>query len=88
LQEQNHQKFGDTLNRLRKERRLSQGELADRCSLDRSYISTLERNLKQPNLSTIVALANGLDMKAYELIREMETTEKPAQDGYSVHTIS
>jgi transcriptional regulator with XRE-family HTH domain len=64
--------FGGGLKKLRKSRRLTQEDLADNCSLTTSYISILERNLKSPSLNTISALAAGLDMKASELIREIE----------------
>jgi transcriptional regulator with XRE-family HTH domain len=67
-----HQDFGKALKRLRKDRKLSQEELADLSGLDRSYISILERNLKLPSLYTILALASGLGIKASEFIMEME----------------
>jgi transcriptional regulator with XRE-family HTH domain len=67
-----HQDFGKALKRLRKDRKLSQEELADLSGLDRSYISILERNLKLPSLYTILALASGLGIKASEFMMEME----------------
>lgn len=67
-----HIDFGEGLRRLRKERNLSQEELAGRSGLDRSYISILERNLKLPGLYTIFALASGLGMEASEIMMEME----------------
>jgi transcriptional regulator with XRE-family HTH domain len=67
-----HLDFGKALRRLRKDRKLSQEELADLSGLDRSYISILERNLKLPSLNTILALASGLGIKASEFMMEME----------------
>ncbi|MEH7493628.1 helix-turn-helix domain-containing protein [Neobacillus niacini] len=67
-----HLDFGKALKRLRKDRKLSQEELADLSGLDRSYISILERNLKLPSLYTILALASGLGIKASEFMIEME----------------
>jgi transcriptional regulator with XRE-family HTH domain len=67
-----HLDFGKALKRLRKDRKLSQEELADLSGLDRSYISILERNLKLPSLYTILALASGLGIKASEFMMEME----------------
>ena len=64
--------FGKALKRLRKDRKLSQEELADLSGLDRSYISILERNLKLPSLYTILALASGLGIKASDFMMEME----------------
>ncbi|MFF2449924.1 helix-turn-helix domain-containing protein [Neobacillus sp. NPDC058068] len=70
--------FGMVLKDLRKAQQLSQEGLADRSSLDRSYISSLERNLKKPGLDTIIALAAGLDMKVSEMFKEIE--EHPEND--------
>jgi transcriptional regulator with XRE-family HTH domain len=67
-----HLDFGKALKRLRKDRKLSQEELADLSGLDRSYISILERNLKLPSLYTILALASGLGIKASDFMMEME----------------
>lgn len=64
--------FGMALRRLRKERNLSQEELAERSGLDRSYISILERNIKLPGFITILSLASGLGMKASEFLIEIE----------------
>ena len=64
--------FGKVLKKLRKTQKLSQEGLAHRCSRDRSYISLMERNIKKPSLATIFALSIGLDMKASEIIKEIE----------------
>ncbi|NHC41064.1 helix-turn-helix transcriptional regulator [Bacillus sp. MM2020_1] len=65
-------RFGNVLKKLRNAQELSQEVLADRCCRHPSYISLLERNLKNPSLDTIVALAIGLDMKASEMLKEIE----------------
>lgn len=52
-----------------KTRRLSQEKLALECDLDRTFISLLERGLRQPSLTTIVALSGALDTDAAELVR-------------------
>ncbi|MDN3019214.1 helix-turn-helix transcriptional regulator [Paenibacillus sp. BSR1-1] len=64
--------FGMALRRLRKERNLSQEELAERSVLDRSYISLLERNLELPGFITILTPASGLGMRASEFMIEIE----------------
>ncbi|MBT2724290.1 helix-turn-helix domain-containing protein [Bacillus sp. ISL-46] len=64
--------FGIVLRKLRNTQQLSQEGLADRCNRHPSYISLLERNLKNPSLDTIVALAHGLDMLASEILIEIE----------------
>jgi transcriptional regulator with XRE-family HTH domain len=57
---------------LRNAQQLSQEGLADRCNRHPSYISLMERNIKKPSLDTIIALATGLEMKASEILMEVE----------------
>ncbi|MCM3118448.1 helix-turn-helix domain-containing protein [Neobacillus sp. MER 74] len=65
-------RFGNVLRKLRNAQKLSQERLADRCDRHPSYISLLERNLKNPSLDTIVVIAHGLNMKASEMLKEIE----------------
>ena len=64
--------FGIVLKKLRNAQKLSQEMLAYRCDRHPSYISLLERNQKKPSLDTVVALAIGLNMKASEMLKEIE----------------
>lgn len=61
--------FGTVLRRLRLERNISQGDLALECDLDRTYISLLERGLRQPTLTTLVVLGAALKVDPAELVR-------------------
>jgi transcriptional regulator with XRE-family HTH domain len=60
-------KFGDTIRQLRKERNLSQEELADRAELHRTYIGMIERAEKNITLINIEKLAKALDVEISEL---------------------
>jgi len=64
--------FGQTLKDLRKEIGLSQESLAFECDLDRTFISLLERGLRQPSLKTLFKLAEALKMSTSDLIIEVE----------------
>ena len=66
-------KIGPALRKLRKDKKMTQKELASRCSIPRSYISSLENDMKLPKLRTIFVLASGLGMKASELMKEIES---------------
>ncbi|HGM6985559.1 helix-turn-helix domain-containing protein [Serratia marcescens] len=46
-------KFGQRVRELRKERGWSQEEFADRCGLDRTYVSGIERGVRNPTLLSI-----------------------------------
>lgn len=66
------QAFGKTIGQLRLEQNISQAKLAERGNFNRTYISDLERGIKQPSLSTIVRLAYAFEMKSSELIEQFE----------------
>jgi transcriptional regulator with XRE-family HTH domain len=66
------EKFGEMLRKLRVERGFSQAALADECGLDRTYISLLERGLRQPTLTTLFKLTKVLKVSASGLVRELE----------------
>ena len=61
--------FGEVLREVRVGRGLSQQELALQSELDRTYISLLERGLRQPTLTTLIVLAGTLDIDPAELVQ-------------------
>lgn len=60
--------FGIVLKKVRKEKNISQEQLALKANIERAHISKLERGLFQPSLSTIIAIANILDCKPGMLV--------------------
>ncbi len=58
--------FGQRVKELRLMKGLSQEELSERCSLDRTYISSLERGHRNVGLKNIAALAQALDVSLSE----------------------
>ena len=63
------QAFGKSLREVRREARLSQPTLAERANLDRTFISQMERGIRQPTLTTLFKLADGLERTPDELVR-------------------
>ena len=63
--------FGKIVATLRKERSISQEELAFRCSVHRTYIGALERGEKSPTLNTIEKIAKGLNIPISELFKNL-----------------
>ncbi|BCO11375.1 SOS-response repressor and protease LexA [Citrifermentans bremense] len=63
---------------LRGKKGLSQEKLALEANLDRTFISLLERGLRQPSLKTILELSKVLGVKAAYLIElaEAEMTKE------------
>ena len=66
------QTFGHVLRETRMGARLSQEQLALQSGLDRTYISLLERGLRQPTLSTLFTIAKSLKVKPSILVRHLE----------------
>lgn len=64
--------FGRVLREFRNEAGISQEKLAMECDLDRTYISMLERGLRQPSLKTIFVLAKALDTDPSKIIKKVE----------------
>lgn len=51
---------------------ISQEELGLRCNLDRTYISGLERGVRNPSLTALTALAIGLNITVSQLLENLE----------------
>jgi transcriptional regulator with XRE-family HTH domain len=64
--------FGTVLRELREKKKLSQEKLAEYCDLDRTYISLLERGLRQPTITTLFKLSDALKIKPSELVELVE----------------
>ncbi len=60
-------KFGRNIKKLRKERKLTQEELAEIANMDRSYLSDIERGIKSISIEKIENLAIALKMEISEL---------------------
>jgi len=56
------------LKRLRRERGLTQEELADLAGLNRNYVGMIERQENAASVDTLEALADALQIKAAQLL--------------------
>ncbi len=61
-------KFGERVREIRKEKGLSQEELAHKADLHRTYIGMIERAEKNITLVNIDKIANALEVNIKELI--------------------
>lgn len=60
--------FGQRVKALRLQAGLSQEAFADKCGLDRTYISGIERGVRNPTLEVIGVIADGLGIRLSELL--------------------
>ena len=61
-------KFGKALREIRLKKKMSQGDIAEKLSVHRSYISGLERGKRNPSLLTIKKMAKAIGVEPKELL--------------------
>lgn len=61
-------KFGKKVKEIRLKKNMSQGDIARILDVHRSYISGLERGIRNPSLLTVQKVAKALGVSSKELI--------------------
>jgi transcriptional regulator with XRE-family HTH domain len=61
--------FGRTLRKARRDRDLSQEALADEAGLSAKHVGEIERANKDPRLTTVLKLADALELRSSEFFR-------------------
>lgn len=64
-----YERLGSNIKRLRKQKHLSQEQLAFAAKLDLTSVSEIESGLRNPSLKSITKIAKALGTKPSELIR-------------------
>lgn len=54
--------LGTVIKNIRKQRGQTQQEFASSCGITQTYLSQIENNNKEPNLSTLKEISNNLDL--------------------------
>ena len=62
------QKLGLRVQQLRQAKGWSQDEFAHRANLHRTYVSGVERGIRNPTITVLEKLAAGLEIKLSELV--------------------
>lgn len=65
--------IGNNIALLRKERQLSQCELAKRAGIDNSYLCRMENGTANFSLDKLVSCAQAMDVPVVELLRGLDT---------------
>jgi transcriptional regulator with XRE-family HTH domain len=60
--------FGKKVRQIRLDKKLSQGDIARRLKLHRSYISGIERGVRNPSLGVVEKIAKALGVSARNLL--------------------
>lgn len=61
--------FGQVLLEQRRSKNLTQEDLAIKSDLDRTYISLIERGMRQPTITTLFRLSTALEIFPEEIIK-------------------
>lgn len=54
--------LGNVIKNIRKQKALTQNEFASLCGITQTYLSQIEGNLKEPNLSTLKVISENLNI--------------------------
>lgn len=60
--------FGQVLREQREKQEMSQEALALKADVDRTFVSQIERGIRQPTLTTLFKLAKALEVQPSQLI--------------------
>jgi transcriptional regulator with XRE-family HTH domain len=76
-----HAAFGDAIRTIRRQQNVSQESLALKCGLDRTYISGIERGVRNPSLTNIFKIAAALEIAPGELFADIPDMPDRREDG-------
>jgi transcriptional regulator with XRE-family HTH domain len=71
--------LGREIRRHRKQRKLSQEQLAERAGLHRNYVGYLERGERNPAATTLFQIARALDISLAELVSALAADGRDSQ---------
>lgn len=63
--------ISETIRRLRNEMGISQEELANRCSLDRTYISAVERGRRNITIGSLSRIVTSLEQTEVNFLQQL-----------------
>ncbi|MBN8835654.1 MAG: helix-turn-helix transcriptional regulator [Sphingobacteriia bacterium] len=72
--------LGNIIKNIRKQRGQTQSEFALSCGITQTYLSQIESNLKEPNLSTLKSISENLDVPL-PILFFLSMTEDDVQPG-------
>ena len=64
--------FGNSIRKLRAKKKFSQRVLAERSGLDTSYLSGIERGVRNPSLKSLESVAKGLGCSISETCKDLD----------------
>ena len=72
---------GNVFRKIRERKGLSQEVVSGLADIGRTHLSAIERGERRPTLDTLFKLAAALNMPASEIVREIETAVREAEES-------
>lgn len=79
--------LGSTIKHIRTRRGITQTEFATRCGITQTYLSKIERNSREPNLSILQAISNQLGLPLpilFFLTLDKEDIDEGKRDTFEI----
>lgn len=70
--------FGTNLEKLRKERKISQSKLGNALGITQQMISSYEKDISSPNIETLIKIADYFEISIDRLVGHIVKSENPA----------
>jgi transcriptional regulator with XRE-family HTH domain len=67
-----HSRFGEAAKAIREEKGMTQKKVAELMGVPATFLSDIERGVRNPALSTLISLANALKVKLSEIVKRAE----------------
>ena len=64
--------FGRNVAKIRNDRGFSQDKLAEKANLDRTFVSGIERGVRNPGIKTVLRVARALNVSIADLCKGVE----------------
>ena len=64
-----NRKLGERLKKIRQGKGMSQGDIAKKLGVHRSYISGIERGVRNPTVKNVERIAEALDISPHTLLQ-------------------
>lgn len=72
------QQIGSNLERIRRERDLTQEELSAQTGVSQQYLSKLECGLRNPTVTILIKIAAGLGVSLFAVLEGLDQVPQPA----------
>ncbi len=77
------EEIGSRIRYYRREKNLSQEELAERSGLSFSFIGQLERGSKQPTIDSLYKITKGMDLSISDFLKDLDIIDNDS-DSYAM----